>query len=263
MVTISRADEVQRYLTNKGVLWDFITERAPWHGGFWERLIEKKSIGKASLSFEELRTMLVEIEATLNNRPLTYIYDDEEGVSYPLTPSCLIYGRRIATTPNDCQFEIASINKSLTRRAKHLNRILRNFTTQWRREYLLRLRESSRAKLLGTETISVGDVVHLRNESTPRIFSKLAMVEELLPSDDGIVRSAKIRVLNKDCKKIIYLRRPIQYLVPLEIRNEPEPAKGDDNKLPDEPAKVDNPNEERRTRRKAAVIGELKRKNCR
>ena len=79
----------------------------------------KKSIGRTSLTFEELRTILVEVEATLNNRPLTYMYDDEEGVSYPLTPADLIYGRRISSTVNDKHFEIVSTNQSLTKRAKY------------------------------------------------------------------------------------------------------------------------------------------------
>lgn len=60
----------------------------------------KKSVGLSLLTFKELRTLAVEIEATLNNRPLTYIYDDEEGLSYPLTPADLIYGRQIATMPH-------------------------------------------------------------------------------------------------------------------------------------------------------------------
>ena len=174
-------------------------------------------MGKTFLSFEEMRTMLVEIESTLNNRPITYVYDDDEGVSFPLTPSCLIYGRRIATTPNDSQFEISSTNQSLTRRAKHQNRVLKNFTTQWRKDYLLSLRESSKAQSRGAEIISVGDIVVLKNESTARIFWKLAKVEELITSKDNIVRSsAKVGVLNEANKKI-QLRRPIQHLVPLEI----------------------------------------------
>ena len=39
----------------------------------------KKTIGRTSLTFEELRTVVVEIESTLNNRPLSYIYDDVQG----------------------------------------------------------------------------------------------------------------------------------------------------------------------------------------
>ena len=83
----------------------------------------KKSLGRKSLTFEELETILIDIEATLNSRPLTYIYDEQEGVSYPLTPSCLINGRRIPMTPNDAQFEISCTNKFLTKRARYQNRI--------------------------------------------------------------------------------------------------------------------------------------------
>ena len=134
---------------------------ATWHGGFWERLIKttkrclKKTMGRYFLSFEEIRTMSVEIESTLNNRPITYVYDGDEGVSFPLTPSCLIYGRKRATASNDSQFEIANTKQSLTQRAKHQNRVLRNFTALWRNEYLLKPRESSKSQTGGAETISV------------------------------------------------------------------------------------------------------------
>ncbi|CAB3977862.1 Hypothetical predicted protein [Paramuricea clavata] len=180
----------------------------------------KKSIGRATLSFEELRTILIEIESTLNNRPITYIYDDEEGISYPLTPSCLLYGRRTTTTPNDSQFEIVSTNESLTRRARHHKTLLKEFTKQWRREYLLSIREAARSSNNGTRDVIVeGDIVILKNESTKRLFWKIAMVEELIRSIDGVVRSAKIRVLNSETRKPIIIRRPIQHLIPLEIRS--------------------------------------------
>ena len=58
----------------------------------------EKTLGRSSMNFEALRTILVEIEATINNRPLTYIYDDQEGIYYPLTPSQLIYGRQLTLT---------------------------------------------------------------------------------------------------------------------------------------------------------------------
>ena len=221
-------------------------------------------MGRSFLSFEETRTMLVEIESTLNNRPITYVYDDEEGVALPLTPSCLIYGRRIATASNNSQFEIASTNQSLTRRAKHQNRVLKNFTARWRNEYLLKLRESSKSQTDGAETISVGDVVVLKNESTPRILWKLAKVEELIQSSDTIVRSAKISVLNESNKRIVHLRRPIQHLVPLEIRAKTE--KHDVNEVTKIPEELEAENEKvavTRPRRQAFIMGELTPKNLR
>ena len=78
----------------------------------------KKTIGRSSLTFEELRMLLIEIEAILNNRPLTYIYDDENGVSYTLTPADLIYGRRISLTPSGWHFDVVSTSQALTRRPR-------------------------------------------------------------------------------------------------------------------------------------------------
>jgi len=34
--SIGHSPEVQHFLANKGIVWDFIVEKAPWHGGFWE-----------------------------------------------------------------------------------------------------------------------------------------------------------------------------------------------------------------------------------
>ena len=64
------------------IQWKFIVEKAPWWGGFWERMVGitkrclKKTIGRSTLTFEDLLTVFVEIEGTINNRPLTYLYDD-------------------------------------------------------------------------------------------------------------------------------------------------------------------------------------------
>jgi hypothetical protein len=203
---------------------EFITEKAPWHGGFWERMVRsvkrclKKAIGCALLSFGELRTLLVEIGSTLNNRPLTFMYDDEQGISYTLTPSHLIYGRQISSTPNDKHYEIISTNQSLTKRAKYHQRVLNQFIKQWRTEYLLSLRESSKSIRPNSNVqIAVGDMVILRNDNTRCTFWKLAKVEMLLPSSDGTVRSAKVMV-NGESGKQITLRRPMQYLIPLKVK---------------------------------------------
>ena len=88
----------------------------------------KKTIGRSLLSFEELRPVLLKVEGTLNNRPLTYLYDEEEGVSQPLTQAELIYEWQIITTPNGCLFEVKSTARALTKRAQYQLRILDQFT---------------------------------------------------------------------------------------------------------------------------------------
>ena len=75
-------------------------EKAPWQGGFFERLIQsakrclKRTIGNAKLSHEELSTIVTEVELILTSRPLTYV--STEDLEEPLTPSHLITGRRFS-----------------------------------------------------------------------------------------------------------------------------------------------------------------------
>ena len=141
---IARSPEVWRYLTDNRITWNFIVEKAPWWGGYWERLVRsiKSPIKKVTVSYDEMYTLLTEVEAVINARPLTYVYDDEESVSYPLTPSDLIYGRRItALNPNSQHYEITSTYNSLNKRLKHHRYLLSQFTRRWRNEYLTSLRE--------------------------------------------------------------------------------------------------------------------------
>ena len=89
----------------------------------WERLTRNvkrcliKVVGRGTLSFMELSTLLVEIECVLNARPITYIFDGTEGLSYPLTPSQLINGRNRLQKSSQNHFEIISNHETLSTRA--------------------------------------------------------------------------------------------------------------------------------------------------
>ena len=96
-----RNPRLGNHLSSQGVKWQFIVELSPWLGGMRERLIRSvkrcliKVVGRGMVSFMELSTLLVETQCVINARPITYVFDDTEGVSYPLTPSQLINGRNL------------------------------------------------------------------------------------------------------------------------------------------------------------------------
>lgn len=150
-------------------------------GFFWECLVQsvkrclRKSLGQTILSFDQLNTLLIEIERVLNSRPLTYVEDDTAGISYTLSPSHLIYGRKITSNPNCSHFEVVSTNEALTKRARIHRYLLQQFTRQWCKEYLLSLREIHKNNSLSKSgcKISVGDIVVLK-DNTKRTFWKLA-----------------------------------------------------------------------------------------
>ena len=127
---------------NNRMIWRFITEKAPWWGGFWERRVQsiktplKKIIGRSSLTYDELNTILIEVEGLITAPPIAYIFDNNESISYPLSPSHLIYGRRITAMPSSEHYEVVSTYHSLTKRSRHQRRLLQQFMKQWRKEYL-------------------------------------------------------------------------------------------------------------------------------
>ena len=86
----------QEFLLSKRIDWRFNLERSPWWGGFFERTVRsekrcaRKVLGNATLTCDELRTILSEIACTLNSKPLMYVYDEPE--EQILTPSHLLTG---------------------------------------------------------------------------------------------------------------------------------------------------------------------------
>ena len=177
----------------------------------------RKVVDRTTLNFEELVTLLIEIESIINCRPLTFVYDDQEGISYALTPAHLIYGRRLASSPSASHFEVVSSNKSLTKRAKNQRHLLTQLTNCWHKDYLLSLREYRAVKGNSQRpSVRIGDIVIVKDDNTKRIFWKMARVVELLKGSDGVARAALINVSNGNGPPRI-LKRSIRHIIPIEV----------------------------------------------
>ena len=81
------------------ISWKFIVAVSPLWGGFWVRFVQsvkrslRKILFRSTVNYEELVTIVTEIEGIINYRPLTYIYNDN--AEEVVTPSHLIYGHRL------------------------------------------------------------------------------------------------------------------------------------------------------------------------
>ncbi|XP_073232039.1 uncharacterized protein [Porites lutea] len=146
---------VKKFLASKRIDWRFNVDRAPWWGGFFERLIQntkgclRKTLRNAKLNYDELHTILVEVEGTLNYRPLTYVSSDDP--EEPLTPSHLMYGRRILSLPEvtgnrQALLDHTVSSEDLPRRRKYLGLLLEHFWRRWSREYV-RVKEPASAEI--------------------------------------------------------------------------------------------------------------------
>ena len=159
------SDELAENLSRRGVDWQFIPKRAPWFGGFWERLIGltksslKKVLGRTHATLESLQTIIVEIEAVLNNRPLTHVSPDASDID-PITPSHLLYGRPITCLPYH-RVEVDELSdptygdNTEIQRAKTQALLFKHFWTRWQKEYLTALREFHRSTGHNTQTMEL------------------------------------------------------------------------------------------------------------
>ncbi|XP_003741472.2 LOW QUALITY PROTEIN: uncharacterized protein LOC100908636 [Galendromus occidentalis] len=212
-----RHPDIRELLSKHGLEWRFICPRAPWHGGFWERMVGtvkgalKRTLGRSLLTFEELRTIIAEIAATVNNRPLTYVSGDPDEPT-PLTPSHFLRGAPLR--PPLCSITpLDEMNKNRLR-SDLLNRTTyyRALATRWRREYITQLRSISETERGGKPVISVGDVCLLEEDNRPRIGWQLVRVLEQNIGRDGVVRTYTVKFANG-----YVTRRAARLLVPLEV----------------------------------------------
>lgn len=223
---------VKAHLNHHLIEWRFIPPRAPWMGGFYERLIGvvksclRKVLFKRKISEDELRTILTEVEMRINNRPLTYI-DDDINHPQPLTPAHLIYGRRLQPMPVDLEdkstdpdyLSVDDLHERYTficERIKHWERV-------WKKEYLMSLRERFYGAQPSTDkdTLNVGDIVIVETEGS-RDCWPLGKITAKHPDKFGITRV--VEVFSKGTKGL----KTINKLVPLELHCDPEETRTSD-----------------------------------
>ena len=136
--------------------------------------------------------------------------------------------------------------------------MLNDFTKQWKQEYLLNLREIANQGINKKPTTEPGDIVLFKNDQTKCCFWKLGKVVELLLGARWQYSCSKVKVPSARGTTSTVLSRPLQLLIPLEIRSQVEIDP------PGKPQAVTNQEQAdtgSRQRRDAAVIGEILRKD--
>ncbi|XP_029168783.1 uncharacterized protein LOC114938832 [Nylanderia fulva] len=78
---------IATFAAQERIRWRFNPPAAPNFGGLWEAAVKamkhhlRRVIGDATLTYEEMTTLLAQIEACLNSRPLQPLSDDPEDVA--------------------------------------------------------------------------------------------------------------------------------------------------------------------------------------
>jgi hypothetical protein len=209
----------------KNVRFRFIPERAPWWGGFYERMVKtlksalRKILGRSCLSFRELETAIKEIAAAINHRPL--LVPSSSPTDSPLTPNHFLDGAPPSTLNR--QEPSFTENPDILLNRYHRKQVLLQQTwKRWRTEYLQALHQwrtkpvdPNRCPLLP----AVGDVVLIEQEGYQRGLWPLARVQELITGSDGFIRAVMVKKSDGTL-----LRRPTSKVYPLEMGNPWQPT---------------------------------------
>ncbi|XP_062538826.1 uncharacterized protein LOC134207124 [Armigeres subalbatus] len=107
MLKTNQADrkQIQDWCATNEVVWRFIPPRAPNFGGLWEAAVKSaknhllREIGHANITYEDMCTLLTQIEMCLNSRPLVPIPTDPADLEV-LTPGHFLVGTSLQAIPD-------------------------------------------------------------------------------------------------------------------------------------------------------------------
>ena len=156
---------VSKFCSTQNIVWKFIPERAPHFGGLWEAAIKsmkthlRRVVANVKLTFEEFTTVLTQVEACLNSRPLVPLPCDDDGVE-ALTPGHFLIGRPLEALP-DPSFSYCSL--SLLRRWHLCQALVRHFWQRWSVEYIASIRRFVKWHY-PSRNMQIGDIVVMQED---------------------------------------------------------------------------------------------------
>ena len=186
--------EISTFCSAQNIQWRFIPEHAPHFGGLWEAAVKsfkshlRRVVGNVRLTFEELTTVLTQIEACLNSRPLVALPLPDDGIE-ALTPGHFLVGRPLEALPDP---SLAYRSISILSRWHLCQALTRHLWQRWSADYLDSFRRTSKWHNRSTN-LRVDDIVILREDNVIPAKWPLARVVKTHTGSDGLVRVVTVK----------------------------------------------------------------------
>jgi len=187
-----------------GFRWTFCLPNDPATNGINEVMIgvTKKAVKGFNIprciTEQELQVFIAEAEVVVNNRPL-YVHDNEI-----ITPNHFIYGRTTRpmiqpTRPSKDPSEHVHVQ---------IRKRTRTYWNTWTSGYLERRRDLQQGRCV--ETLKIGDhVLYTEKKVDDNGQWPTGVVTQVYPGEDGLTRSAEIRMHNGE----VLTRRTVRQLI--------------------------------------------------
>lgn len=203
---------INDYLSASEIKWKFIPPNSPHWGGLWEAGIKstkfhlRRLLGRAVLTFEQVLTILAQIEGVLNSRPLCPLSSDPSDLSC-LTPGHFIIGQPLTSFPEK---DLTSVPENRLSFLQQVSAIKQIFWKRFSIEYFNRLQH--RPKWIKPYTnLKENTLVLVKEDNSPPLHWVLGRIQRVMPSADG-----RVRVVEVKTRGGLFVR-PITKLAPLPL----------------------------------------------
>ncbi|XP_062538696.1 uncharacterized protein LOC134206972 [Armigeres subalbatus] len=195
--------KLNEFCTERTIEWSFIPPRSPHMGGIWEAGVKsvkshlKMVMAENKLSFEQLATVLAQIEAILNSRPLSPLSNDPNDIA-AITPAHFLIGREFQAIPEPSYQHLPQGRLS---KWQLVQDIRQRFWRVWTQDYLHELQQLQRD--FKVTKFEVGALVLIVDDNSPPLQWQLARIIELHQGNDGHTRVVTLRTKNGTTKRAI------------------------------------------------------------
>lgn len=203
------------FFTTQHVTWKFIPPRSPHFGGIWESAVKaikyhlRRVVGNTKLTYEEFNTIIVQVEACLNSRPLSPLSSDPNDL-IPLTPGHFLIGCPLVAVPEP---DLTDVNTGRLTRYQHLTQMMQHFWKRWCKDYITELQARSSKGVSKMSNVTPGTMVLVMEDNLPPLLWSMGRIQEVHPGDDGVVRVVTVKTA-----KGVY-KRAVRKICVLPIEN--------------------------------------------
>ncbi|XP_062539147.1 uncharacterized protein LOC134207441 [Armigeres subalbatus] len=186
---------VSNETSSQSIQFHFIPAKSPNFGGLWEACVKsmkhhlRRVIGSANLPRDAFCTVLAQVEACLNSRPITPLSSDPNDLQ-ALTPGHFLIGRALNVLLNP---NYTVIPENRLRLWKRVQRHTQQFGTRWHQEYLTILYQRYKWSTVNRKS-TVGAMVIIQEETLPVLKSSLGRVVDIHAGADQMVRVATVKL---------------------------------------------------------------------
>lgn len=196
-------EEIEQYCQDHEIEWKFMPPRSPHFGGLHESAVKsakwhlRKVLHSAEFTYDELITVLAEVEAILNSRPLTPMSADPNDLA-PLTAGHFLIGM-----PMKC-IDDSNLPNWTKYQTWHKIKSARNaFWRRWSKEYLAELQYRNKWTQ-EQDNVEVGTLVIIKEENLPPLQWTMARVISTFKDQNGKVRVVQLKTPTGQLKRAIH-----------------------------------------------------------